>query len=406
MSGRDWVVCQLGAREHYILPRELHRQGKLRALFTDMWAPPASVAARLPGALGQRLGDRYAADLAGADVHAFNASAVRFEIGAKLRGEAPRGWDAILRRNAWFEANVARAMRAGRVLETKPIVFAYSYAALGILRAARDAGCTTVLGQIDPAIAEEDIVANAVAAHPALRPAWQRAPAAYWDRWREEAALADHIVVNSGWSQQGLMEAGINAAKLRVVPLAYGAAANQADRQWPERFDATRPLRVLFLGSLNIRKGMAELLAAADLVRDAPIEFHFVGPAEIELPPEALANPKLHFHGPAARGDVARHYAAADLFILPTLSDGFGLTQLEAQAHGLPVIASRRCGDVVRDGVAGVLLDEVTPEAISGALTGLIAAPANLGAMSAAASANVARFSAQSAVVQLRQACE
>ena len=63
----------------------------------------------------------------------------------------------------------------------------------------------------------------------------------------------------------------------------------------------------------------------------------------------------VHWHGP--RGETAaRFYREADVFLFPTLSDGFGLTQLEAQAWRLPVIASRFCGDVVQDGVNGLLL--------------------------------------------------
>ena len=56
------------------------------------------------------------------------------------------------------------------------------------------------------------------------------------------------------------------------------------------------------------------------------------------------------------------------MFILPTLSDGFALTQLEALAHRLPVIASRQCGEVVIDRVNGLLLEEPTAAAIEEAL--------------------------------------
>jgi len=64
------------------------------------------------------------------------------------------------------------------------------------------------------------------------------------------------------------------------------------------------------------------------------------------------------------------------------LSDGFGLTQLEAQAWRLPVIASRYCGEVVRDQVNGVVLEEVSGEAIAEVIRGLLRAPERLCAMS------------------------
>ena len=61
---------------------------------------------------------------------------------------------------------------------------------------------------------------------------------------------------------------------------------------------------------------------------------------------------------PVTRKQAAEFYRDADVFILPTLSDGFAITQLEAQAHGLPVIASKNCGKVVENGVNGIILDE------------------------------------------------
>lgn len=307
-------------------------------------------------------------------------------------------------RNAWFEAQAVRRMRAGKLLSGAPTVFAYSYAALEIFREARRAGCRTVLGQIDPAIAEEDIVADAVARHAELNPHWQRAPASYWQRWREECALADRIVVNSEWAREGLIELGIEAGKLHVVPLAYEGPRQETAREWPAHFDAGRPLRLLFLGSVIVRKGAAELLAAARLMRDEPVEFHLVGPLGIDIPEADRANPRLFVHGPVSRQSAAAWFRAADVFILPTLSDGFGLTLIEAQAHGLPVIASRHCGDVVRDDESGFVLDEVSGEAIASAVR--TAMSGDLRRMSEAAVRRSGDFSAASVVDQLVAAAE
>ncbi|HWF89467.1 MAG TPA: glycosyltransferase, partial [Pyrinomonadaceae bacterium] len=65
-----------------------------------------------------------------------------------------------------------------------------------------------------------------------------------------------------------------------------------------------------------------------------------------------------------------------------TLSDGFGLTQLEAQAWKLPVIASRFCGEVVCDGMNGIVLDEVSGKTIADVIISLLRAPERLSAMS------------------------
>ncbi len=398
------MFCQLGAREHYVLPRGFHRRGLLQGLVTDVWAGPGNMVANMPGPLGRKFADRFSSDLEGARVEDFTASAIGFELIGRLRRRAPAGWPAIMLRNAWFERHVVARMRAKRLLDNRPTVFAYSYAALGILRAARDAGCRTVLGQIDPAITEENVVAEAVVRHARLKPDWARAPAAYWSRWREECALADHIVVNSPWACDGLARAGIDSAKLTVVPLAYDAGDEAPTRQYPVHFGVERPLRVLFLGSLVIRKGVAELLEAAALLAGQPVEFHFVGGEAVSFPSEALNNAQIIRHGPVSRGGAAAHYAAADLFILPSLSDGFGLTQIEAASHGLPVIASRCCGAVVRDGVDGWLLSEVSGLAIAEAIRRYLDSPALLAAHSKATHGATTRFAPDNIVGQLIEA--
>ena len=103
---------------------------------------------------------------------------------------------------------------------------------------------------------------------------------------------------------------------------------------------------------------------------------------QIRVPQELKLHRHVRWFGVAPRVSVERYYRDADGFIFPTLSDGFGLTQLEAQAWKLPVIASRYCGEVVRDGVNGVVLGEVSGEAITEVIRGFLRSPERLSAMS------------------------
>ena len=67
--------------------------------------------------------------------------------------------------------------------------------------------------------------------------------------------------------------------------------------------------------------------------------------------------PKVRFAGYQFGEDLGRHFAAADVFVFPSVTDTFGVVMLEAMACGLPVAAYPVTGpiDVVKDGVAGVL---------------------------------------------------
>ena len=109
------------------------------------------------------------------------------------------------------------------------------------------------------------------------------------------------------------------------------------------------------------------MLEAMRLLRGQPIELVLAGPSAVD--PSAWADlPSVRWVGPVPRSDVADYYRSADLFILPTLSDGYALTQLEAMAHGLPVLASRFCGKAVVSGKNGFIIEEVSPEGIAEAI--------------------------------------
>ena len=366
-----WICCQLGAREHYAIPRSLYAHQELTGLITDAWVLPDSFLSWLAHPMGQSLMERFHEDLNEAIVCHSTLKLLGFE--ARCRWQKLQGWAKITARNEWFQrqsqryliqlVNQLKNQSPGR---HPPTLFAYSYAALDLFQFAKLQGWRTVLGQIDPGWIEEAIVQAEHQRHPHLAPAWHPAPSVYWERWQQECDLADVILVNSAWSQQALEQAGISPAKLQVVPLAYQRPdTRQPSQRWyPTHFSDDRPLRVLFLGQVILRKGIAALLDAAQSLCNLPIEFWIVGALGI-VPPQ-ISN--IRWIGAVPRSQVAQYFQAADVFLFPTLSDGFGLTQLEAQAWKLPIIASRYCGEVVKDQSNGLILSEVSGEAIASAL--------------------------------------
>jgi glycosyltransferase involved in cell wall biosynthesis len=387
-----WICCQLGAREHYAIPRALLGAGSLRLLVTDAWVSPVSPAGILPGHRLDRLRERYHPALAEARIRHATLDVVAFEIGARTRG-----WDRILSRNEWFKRWTARELRweAARAGDEPRVLFSYSYTALEAFRFAKRQGWTTVLGQIDPGPVEERLVADEHARRPDLPTRWERAPQRYWNDWAEECVLADHILVNSEWSREALREAGVPDARLAVMPLSYDPPAVDAgaEHTYPERFTAERPLRVLFLGQVNLRKGMAHVMDAMRLLDGEPVEWIIVGPSDFPTPDDLRGRADIRWEGPVKRSEAARYYREADVFLFPTLSDGFGLTQLEAMAWGVPVIATRRCGDVVQPGVDGWTLNEVSGAAVASVVRECVARPMDLARYSNAARARVADFS-------------
>jgi len=358
---QKWIVCQIGAREHYAVPRALYSAGVLQGLITDFWVTPGSLLCKLPGAV--RLRDRWHSELENAPVNADNQRNLFFELQGKLKNK--QGWPLIMDRNALFQKQAINFISSLQSQDTEICLFSYSYAARDLFRYAKDCGWKTVLGQIDPGPEEERIVIAEHKRYSQLKCNWAPAPESYWSMWREEVELADQIVINSDWARDCLLKEGVSKEKLEIMPLVYEAEStslNSAPSHTVSTFK--QPLRVLFLGQINLRKGMGRLLEAMRIMRNDQVELTLAGPTKID--PSAWSDlPKVKWVGQIPRSEVKSYYLAADIFILPTLSDGYALTQLEALANRLPVMASKHCGAAVKDGVNGWVLADLEPETIA-----------------------------------------
>ena len=386
-----WICCQLGAREHYAIPRALFATGQLRHLITDIWTYPGSMFAKISGSRGR---ERYHSDLYKAPITAWNWQLAVFEFQNRHSGKnSGKVWELAMERNAWFQVHALQVLESLSQASKEPTtLFSYSYTALRLFEFAKKAGWQTVLGQIDPGPEEERLVKELNAGAPDFSGGWSPAPQEYWKQWHRECELADTIVVNSEWSKEALVAEGIPEEKIRIIPLVYQppAAAEHFQRVYPDRFTQQRPLQALFLGQINLRKGVGPILEAVELLEGLPIRFRMVGPVQIALPERLRNHPQIEWVGAVPRGSVAAAYRDADIFLFPTMSDGFGLTQLEAQSWQLPIIASNRCGAVVKHQESGWVLQEVTDAGLADILRKCVNEPQTLRRMASASSAKLA----------------
>ena len=348
-------------------------------MVTDAWTRPGSALLHIPGDLPRRLAERTHADLESADVRDLTLQLVRQELEWRFNRRA--GWDLLMARNKWFQQAAAAVLDAEQTRPGERVaVFAHSYSAREIFRHAKSRGWVTVLGQIDPGEEHFAIVRRLADAAPQYGPAPAGPPIRYFEAWREECALADHIVVNSEWSRQAVVRAGVDPQKLHVLPLAYEDAERPADapHTYPKHFTAERPLRLLFVGSVSVVKGAANLLEAMSLLAGLPVTLTLVGERAMVVPSAWENLPSVEFTGAVPRSDIGRHYEASDALVFPSHSDGFGMAQIEARAAGLPIVASPCCGRVVDDQVTGVILPAVSAAAIAAAIRQLLQSPAVL----------------------------
>lgn len=203
-----------------------------------------------------------------------------------------------------------------------------------------------------------------------------------WRRELERAAeAATAIVCVSGRLAADVVERlGADPAKVVVVPNTYDA----------ERFrEAARVrgegVRFISVGRLVPEKGHDVLLEAFARVegeiRDARLTIVGDGVRRSALESQAASlgiAERVRFTGVLAGDGLAAEIADADVFVLPSRSEGFGVVLVEALATGMPVVATR-CGgpeDIVADDM-GVLVEPDDPDALA---RGMLAVAERLGA--------------------------
>lgn len=402
----SWFCAQIGAREHYAVPRALHGQKKLAALYTDFWAGSRlrPWLQKLPSPAGRALSARFHPELAGVPVRSWNWHAPFWEWSLRRHKKAQPvdgaypGYCDIGQR---FATRVRDCLITEAARHRPAVFFAYDTGALEAFAWCRENKIPCVLDQMDPGRMEFDLVREEEKRWPEWNPTPITVPDSYCRRREKEWALADRIVVNSRWSRDALVQQGVPAGKLVVIPLCYEAPAPVPAEIRRRRTDA--PLRVLFLGQVILRKGIQHLFQAAKLLEQENIRFDVVGPGNIPAPVLKAAPKNLHFHGRATRDQTAAWYLQSDVFVLPTLSDGFALTQLEAMTHGLPVVTTPCCGEVVSDGQDGFIVPPRDAAALARALQHYLTDPGLLPAHSADALARAGQFTSARLAENLRQ---
>lgn len=166
-------------------------------------------------------------------------------------------------------------------------------------------------------------------------------------RMRQEFDQASHVVCCSALARETMIEQGVDPAKLVVHRLGVNLA--EFSRQPGRVRTAAEPMRLLFVGAMTPLKGLHYLLDAFRRLRP-DTELWLVGalPTDPVLK-TMIANcerttGRLKVVGPVAQSALNKIYNDCDLFVLPSLSDGWGMVVSQALACGLPVVVSDMTG--------------------------------------------------------------
>ncbi len=191
------------------------------------------------------------------------------------------------------------------------------------------------------------------------------------------------VVANSEIERDELVEAGIPRERIETRPNGFPPPRRAEPTGELRRrlgIDAGTPL-VLNVGRISFKKGLDLLLRATAGLPG--VHLALIGPDDGDgtlaqlaaLRSELRLDDRVHFLGPSGDGGPGDAYADADVFVLPSRNESFGMVAAEAAAAGTPVVLTDRCGVAELLGDGGALVVPCAADRIRDAVAEVLAAP-------------------------------
>jgi glycosyltransferase involved in cell wall biosynthesis len=190
-------------------------------------------------------------------------------------------------------------------------------------------------------------------------------------REEREYALADTIAVLSTFARRTFLAEGVPSHRLGLLPLGARLSAFRPPREVVEarcrRILDGATLRVLYVGAISFQKGLWDLAAVVRELSASNFDFRLVGPRPAEAAAAVASLAGLATVVPRQpQAKLPDVYLWGDVFVFPTIQDGYATVLAQAAASALPILATTNCSgpDLIRDGENGWVVPIRSPEAL------------------------------------------
>jgi glycosyltransferase involved in cell wall biosynthesis len=263
----------------------------------------------------------------------------------KLQGKSPAVQKAVYRRDVQFDKYVSNQISKRYFGNStgKDIFWGFQGSCHASLAAANRAGMDNVC---ELATAHVVAAKRILGEEAHLHPEWAGSidnlvfPPGYEKRLEEEPHLAKRVIAASSFTRETLLEAGVHSEKISVLPLGFDPTAIPYKESSRKEFES-RPLKLLYAGTVTQRKGIKYLLEAMrELKAGKDVELHIIGGVHGQEEPLKQYQGLFTYHSAVSQSELFKTFGEYDALVLPTIFEGFGLVIVEAMAAGLPVITT------------------------------------------------------------------
>lgn len=179
-------------------------------------------------------------------------------------------------------------------------------------------------------------------------------------RIKEELTLAQYFLVGSKFVKMSLEFSNVPSEKIFIIPYGVNTLLFKKKSQIQD-YNITKPLTAIYVGNVCYRKGIHHILSVISNFPPSKINLYIIGsfsPKE-EYFQKYNKNNNIHFVGFVTHDILYNYYNLADIFILPSLAEGFAQVSLEAMSCGLPIICTTNsgCNDVIENYKNGFVIE-------------------------------------------------
>ena len=344
---RKAIIAHAGSRDHYQLALALNETGALEQLITDFYSP------YFLQKLSPYFQKRYRYGLENSKVH----NSYKVILMQILRLINKENDDTFFRK----QDNILSEIALKKALKSDSNLFLYSYYAYHAFKNYTGDN-KKILFQVHP---------HPLSIKRILKEEIERVPAAKFSLNNEvemglseyqlqqliaESEMADSIVVASSFTKNSLVENGIDKDIIRVIP--YGVDFSKFNITKKQK-KKSGTLNLIFVGNIIQRKGISYLLDAMNLLKSKKVVLTLCGrKADQALLDNYSDNDNIKVKLNLNHKELSEELNKSDIFVFPSLIEGFALVILEAMASGLPVITTKNTSgaDIIEDGKQGYII--------------------------------------------------
>lgn len=355
---KTFIVVHAGRRDDYQVALALHEAGMLKYLVTDFYTPYDSFIGKLfikNNYLRGILSKRYKIGLPSYKIKlSYKALTyfILFNITKKVKFDNLKG--------------VALGKKANSlsVKYRLPILSMNTYATEAF---ENNPITPKILFQFHPhpnyvaQILQEEIEINPKSKASIMQEYEFSIPKSELRKLSNEIFLTTEFICASSMTKKSLMFEGVSSERIKVIP--YGV--DHRKFSFVEREKPNQIFNVLFVGSLNQRKGIIYLLNAISNIEDVSLTIVGRGIFDLSLL-EGYRFP-IYVYNNVSHGKLLNLFHQSHCFVLPSIVEGFGQVILEAMSTGIPVIATENTAaiDIITNGKDGFVIPIRDSEAIA-----------------------------------------